>query len=185
MRFWSSLFQILFTGWLLSCIFFVFGSLLAYAGLLYKRYWAVYDSVGTTPYKPDISANSSADNGQLHNHHLNIRDMSVHSTVSRRQMDMTLRKMNYWCLLISVALFVLFNIVYWSFVFSSWVKWTIVRKIHDYEVSLANSTLRPFVILVGIEAYSCFFRKKLKKIVNKLKVLPTRLGFYYRKTSKK
>jgi len=108
------------SGWLLSCIFFVFGSLMAYAGLLYKRYWAVaYDSVGTTaPYKPDISANSSADNGQLHKH-LNITDTSVHSTVSRRQMDMTLRKMNYWCLLISVALFVLFNIVYWSFVFSS------------------------------------------------------------------
>ena len=85
------------SGWLLSCIFFVFGALLAYAGLLYKRYW-------TENLTPSV-------------HKVIPIDPKDRFMARSNQLEVELKNLNFRCLSLFVTLFAIFNVLYWSLVF--------------------------------------------------------------------
>ena len=88
------------SGWLLSCIFFVFGALLAYAGLLYKRYW----TENLTPKSIHKVIPIDPKDGLSH-------------VARSNPLEVELRNLNFRCLSLFVTLFAIFNILYWSLVF--------------------------------------------------------------------
>ena len=76
-----------FTAWILTCIYFVFGALLAYAGLLYVKFWgADADSIKVTP-----------------------RGM----VKEKITMEQRLKMINMRFLVLFILLFLLFNLLYW------------------------------------------------------------------------
>ena len=88
------------SGWLLSCIFFVFGALLAYAALLYKKFHS------RTPHGAKV---------------LSVKPKDALSKVPLSQeVDNVLQTMNFRCMWLFIALFAFFNATYWAIVLFSW-----------------------------------------------------------------
>ena len=87
------------SGWLLSCIFFVFGALLAYAALLYKKFHS-----RTTQGAKVMS----------------VKPKDVISKVAiSQEVDDVLQTMNFRCMWLFILLFALFNAAYWAIVLFS------------------------------------------------------------------
>ena len=77
-------------AWILTCIYLVFGALLAYAGLLYIKFWgADVDSIKVTP--PGM-------------------------TKEKITQEQRLKMINMRCLVLFILLFLLFNLLYWPLV---------------------------------------------------------------------
>ena len=84
----------IFSAWILSCIFLVFGALIAYATLLYIKYWS--DEVKTITVTPQG---------------INLAPVKV----TKEQM---LKVLNMRFLIVLVMVFLLFNLVYWPMMLS-------------------------------------------------------------------
>ena len=77
----------------MSCILFIFGSLMAYAALLYKLYWRklwrTAPTNGRTPKPNKFNLNANSE-------------------------DKAVNKLNFTYLMVMVVFFILFNLAYWA-----------------------------------------------------------------------
>ena len=85
----------------------MFGSLLAYAGLLYIKYWGD-GQCSTTSERNIVTVKPLTD-----------RTNSPFKEIKKKQnLEVVLKKMNFRFLVLFMVLFSLFNLIYWTMVFS-------------------------------------------------------------------